>query len=228
MSIIRLTTYVVAQKEANALEILYGKNLNTKDEDGRLVVEAPNAVLPIGKSAPGGETFVALYGFRDALQEISRRKAEVIAIDPRKMIFHPVSLDFEVGDINPKIMSKSEIGDANFVNFARTSAEVQRMVLDYFQGYVVDEGGSSDQMNRVAQIGDRPDLWGRLLEEKEFKHIGIIVAPVAMERTKFSQFAFCSPRARLDRIEQNCMNGLNCVAPEWMMRNRTAKPKIAA
>lgn len=81
-------------------------------------------------------------------------------------------------------------------------------------------------MSRIRQIAERPDLFDRFLaEDKDFKHIFVIVIPVAddpNDPTKIRQYAYVRPQARVVGVRQGTLEA-SLVLPAWMTDESAAR-----
>lgn len=211
-NLIRLSSYVVGSET----DILHGEP--RLSSDGRFNIGITNVKLPLGLVAPKN-CLVALYGFRDAADEM-RRQSEFWRNTPGA-IFQSVQMDFEVGTIESEVIplkavpatfnpdgteKKARISpmkEQRFANFMRTKEEVQTIVADIFKGHADPD---SDVKFKKKDIALRPDLWSYVLENEHFKNLEILIIPVAVPRQHqtgaerqfdIRQFALITKEAKL-------------------------------
>lgn len=226
MSIIELSAYVIAQRnEKNEINVTHGKPIGTT-EDNRPIIEMPSVKLPTGKESPAG-LLIMLYGFRDAIDEIKRQRDIAASMGVRdgvkQTIFGMIKIGFEVGEIYPGVVHPEQLPNLRFANVRRMSADLQKEILRRFEKYVAEEGGDIAEMRRVQQIASRPDLFGRLLKDKMFKHLDILVAPVEMREqsgvSRLSQYAFVNRSAVPVEVDQNVGSEISIALPKNLLAN---------
>lgn len=142
-------------------------------------VRLANIQFPKGKKPPEGG-YAALYGFRDALDEISRQRREA---DAAKDHILSIDISVDVGEIIIGVMHIQQLPTTKFLNMRRMSKELNNLVVRYWEGYLRDEGVSEEAIAKqsfwqLQHVADRPDLVGRLWKENEFNHLAVIAYPV--------------------------------------------------
>lgn len=218
MSLIRLDTYIVV----NALNaIIHGLPLadspvgDTPTDKIRVGIDSVR--LPTRKKQPANGLMM-LYGFRDSLQEMTRQRFLLTRHDPA-IDFHPVSIDFDVGEIYPGIVPMQLVAEQRFLNIKRASAEVQKEIRARFETFIEEEGGSVEDIKRIQQIAGRPDLFGRLIEAEPFNNVEILVFPVQTDNG-LRQFAMVTHKARMVEVVQNPRSRIVAVPPDWLAISR--------
>ena len=215
MSIIKLETYVAARTTGGRLACSYGVGEALPiDGSGRLPIIFGSVALPVGMHLPSS-VMVMLYGFRDAVEEIDRQ-GKILA-PTHADCFQTIGVNFEVGDIFQGIMTAEDLPHARFANVKRMSSNLQHHIRDRFEHYLVRDGLSIDGIGRLKQIGRYPHLFDRLLREKAFKHLEVLVIPVEDESGRMRQFALVTRNAKPIAIEQNGGNLIVGVPPKGFM-----------
>ena len=218
MSLIRLDTYIVV-KEDNS--IIHGRPLADSPQSelpaDKIRVGIDSVKLPARKKAPANGLMM-LYGFRDSLQEMTRQRLLLTKNNPA-VHFHPVSIDFDVGDIYPGIVPMQLVAKQRFLNIKRSSAEVQKEIRSRFETFIEEEGGSVQDIKRIQQIAGRPDLFGRLIESEPFSNVEILVFPVLTDNG-LRQFAMVTHKACMVELIQNPHSRIIAVPPDWLAISR--------
>ncbi|MEJ6002603.1 hypothetical protein [Paucibacter soli] len=168
------------------IEVVAGAEAGRFTEDGKiqlLLKSAPFHSDAFGERAPkDGEGVLALYGHRDALQELQfwRERARHLHAQ-----FAYIDYEVKVGEISQQLVNRAmlkDTGDAyGFLNIRRMQADFQKEVLHRFQVFIKKEGGDfSKEMDRVSQIALRPDLFAKwLAADADVRHVKVMVLPVA-------------------------------------------------
>jgi len=205
MSVLRLTLICAYQKQGGAIKILYGALGYTMDDKKRFVLTAASVPTPISQlQVLPSNYLVALYGFRDALEEISRRR-----MDARTMRadFRQLDFDVDVGEIVMDLIDREKLRSAKFVNVRRMKASLQGEIRQQFADYLKKDGGATDEaLGRQNTITHRPDLFIRLLnDDPDFAGIDVLVVPVADEAAhgKMRQVALVRSSAHIGNLVQD-------------------------
>lgn len=140
-------------------------------------VELKNVPFPKRLAYPQGLT--ALYGFNDALAEISKQRQ---IAETKKLEHIAVNISVVVDRIRLGITHPKDVAESEFINFGRISAELDDMIAEFYQAYLKEELGIRKVMDmdftRQKHIATRPDLLDKLLQEDMFKRIKLIVYPI--------------------------------------------------
>lgn len=236
---VKLTAFasfrVPSNKPDADLDIVYGASRGKilgQGPEARRILEMGNVPIGAGFKAPEGGLLM-LYGFRDNIEELRQRR--VVARES-KAEFHYAEVEVQVDTIVVGLVDKAALKGLKFVNVRRMTAGLQSHVLAEFSKYVQEEGGSEDEeMSKVQQIAQRPDLWGRLLEnDANFKSIDVVVIPLADDSNapnRVRQLAFVRHGANVIGVDQNTEIN-QFVLPEWFKAPRkaghAASPKTSA
>jgi hypothetical protein len=197
---VELTSFAVYKKKKGEIDLLRGGSSARKLSDGRFEITLGS--VPIRKGLqPPENGLLMLYGFQDRLQE--EKATSEFAYDHQAELVKMI-LSVEVGEIVPKLISLEELREKKlrFANFRRFDLSLQRYVLDAFAKYVAQEGrGLDGNMNLIAQIASRPDLFARLIQDdRAFQHFEVLVIPVSDNPTHpeiWRQVAYIRPNAKI-------------------------------
>lgn len=152
-----------------------------------LAVTLENVMMPDSKSSPD-DAVLALYGFRDVLDELSVLRKSV---QPGSS-FCSVNIEVDVNEIERGQITADNLKDNDFVNVRRVSSDVRNLIADKWNGYLAKEGVDKvhkDEMRTMTFIGRRPDLLTKLHQEPEFSHVSMFVFPVQYDRHLFQRAA---------------------------------------
>src|SRR5579859_165618 len=159
-----------------------------------------NIELP-GDVKPAPSALTMLFGYRDTLAEMSRRRTAAEAAG-----LHLVAVTISV-DIGPRggRVTLAELPEHRYLNFTRITGDIENLILQKWKNYlgVVAADGSTEGvlMGRTNQfVVDRPELITRLHAEPEFEHLDIIAYPVRSERG-FLQVGTLFRSRNITRIE---------------------------
>lgn len=210
-SVIKLTSFSIVQRSTMEKgkdvppHILCGATKPTKAKNAYELEIASVPLMYEQEAPPTSVGILALYGFKDAIEEIQKRRQEAREANAE---FKFAEIECEVGEIELGLVDRAKLRGLRFANVKRMNAQLQSEILDKFAEYVEDEGGDvPGYMSRVQQIAMRPDLFGRLLEEdKDFKRIEVLVIPVYGSKTyptKVRQLAIIRPKAKIVGFSQN-------------------------
>ncbi len=225
MSKIKLATYAAYRKATSTAkqkkagdtpepEILFGAAGFTRDKvSGNWVFTC--APLPLGPGQrPPEQGLTMLYGFRDTIDELKRRRDQARTAGAE---FRSMEVEIEVGEIEVGLVDRKRVKDLKFVNLRRMTAALQSEILKKFSDYVTEEkkaaGRASrlvkdmdEDMSRVQQIAQRPDLFGRLLtEDRDLKGLEVLVIPIEDPEVRggMRQIAYVRPKAKIISIQQS-------------------------
>lgn len=204
MSIVKLTALSIFSVDDKTMlpSIRSGASLISVREDGRRLITMGNIPMDWRMDPPGGGLLL-LYGFRDTLDELKKRRMEARQAG---CDFHIAELSVEVGDIAAPLVSERTIQDLKFVNVKRMTASLQSIILSEFSKYA-EQRGEEEKLAKIQQIARRPDLFEPLLDESPlFKHLDLIIIPVADDPMKpnfIRQVGYLRNGARITEIEQN-------------------------
>lgn len=141
------------------------------------VVEVNSISAPPGLTFPAN-TVVLPYGGK------SREKlAAHIAADARKnnKEIYQIEVGIDIDRLRVKVLTLSSLSTTALMNMKLLGKCVEATIIDYWCGYLEEEG--KDLKWVIAHLGRdvqayvamRPDLLGRLSQEKEFRHLNMIV-----------------------------------------------------
>ncbi|MFK4705878.1 hypothetical protein ABIC83_002717 [Roseateles asaccharophilus] len=187
-----------------------------------------------GRAPKDGTGLLALYGHRDALEELQYWRERARA---EKAEFAYVDYEVWVSEISPQLVSRNLLQEPDgdkygFLNIKRMQSGLQQEILNKFRIYVEKEGGSVDEdMSRVVQMAMRPDLFSRWLDEdKDVKDVQVMVIPVADDPEvpgKIRQVALVRPGIAILSQEQGD-GRYEIVFPSWMNVHKTVEEAQAA
>ena len=234
-SSVKLTAFAsfTVPKTGVDLKVAYGASRGViagEGEESRRYLEMGN--VPFGRrgvKAPEGGLLM-LYGFRDNIDELKDRRA---AAREAKAEFHYGEVEAEVGvnGIVVGIIDRKALNGLRFANVKRMSADLQSDILSAFSSYVKEEGGrEKEDMSKIRQIAQRPDLFCRLLDEDpDMKSMEVLVIPVADDPqypARIRQVAYVRQGAHILNIDQNTEQN-KFVLPQWMLVPRKTALKQA-
>lgn len=122
-----------------------------------------------------------LYGFRDALDEMSRRQ-NIAAGKGLDTFFIEATVD--VGQIIQGLVSPEKLPKTNMINLGRITVALEDTIVDYWRKYLKKHGVSKDQASEIdwgtglKYISAAPYLLDDLIQEPEFKHLNAIIYPI--------------------------------------------------
>ena len=237
-SSVRVTAFSIFKRRktpdatGSPVDVLYGASSGRFGDDGKLELLADSvpfhSVSFKNKAPKPGFGLLLLYGIRDSLEEMQywRIKAREMGAE-----FVYAEFEFEVGTIEPKLtdrqLLKATAGKNRFLNLRRMKSELQIQVLESFLTYAESDGEESDEnLSRVSQIANRPDLFDRLLvDDRDFAALDILVIPVADDNElpgKMRQLAYVKPCAKVLSILQGSSD-VRILLPAWMTDTKMAK-----
>lgn len=209
-SSIKLTAFSVIKKpvskKVSAPEPLMGAGQVIERAPGQFDIEIGSVPLMTWQKAPDpSDCLIMLYGYRDTIDEIQLRRAECRAIEGE---FRFAEIEYDVGYIEPQLVDRAKLKELRFANVMRMTVELQEDILALFASEVAKEGlTESTPMKRIKQIGQRPDLFYKLIaSDKDFANIEILVVPVlgsAKASDVVRQVAVVLPKAKPKNITQN-------------------------
>lgn len=122
-----------------------------------------------------------LYGFREALDELSRRQN---AAASKGLDTYFLEAIVDVGLNIPGLVSPEKLPKTKMINLNRITVALEDIIIDYWRKYLADEGLSPQEIDQLdwgtgqKYISAYPHLLDRLIQEPEFKHLNVIVYPV--------------------------------------------------
>ena len=134
------------------------------------------------KAPTHGKGLLALFGIRDALDELQHWRGVARTSQAR---FAYLQMQVDVGVQPTSAVTRAVLQQAGpalrFLNVRRSAAEFQKALLAQFAEWVAEEGGNpAKEMAHVRDMGLRPDLFERLLyEDPDLRHIDVLVMPLA-------------------------------------------------
>jgi hypothetical protein len=156
-------------------------------ENGR----RPNVVKITSISAPSGLAFpanaiVLPYGGK-AREQLAAR----IAIDARKRNkeIYQIELGIDIDRLRVKRLTLASLKTTALLNVKLLGKCIEATIIDYWCGYLEEEGKDIEWVIKhlgqdvQAYVSSRPDLLGRLSQEKEFQHLNMIVFTLPTEGT---------------------------------------------
>ena len=146
-------------------------------------VEVMSIDAPPGKAFPA-DTIVLPYGGR-AREQLAVR----IAADARKRNreIYQIEVGVDIDRLRVKILTLSSLKTTALLNMKLLGKCVEATVIDYWCSYLEEEGKDVEWVirhlgrNVQAYVAMRPDLLGRLSQEKEFRHLNMIVFSLPAE-----------------------------------------------
>jgi hypothetical protein len=238
MSTVKLTTFAIFNKQGSdgapgtTVTPLYGASAARFGDDGRVELLADNAPFHAdsfrGKEPKPGHGLLMLYGIRDSIEEIQfwRTKAREMEAE-----FASATVEFDVGGIEVGLtdrpLLKAKAGENRFLNMRRMKSSLQTEILERFQHQVRLEGQDvDDEMRRVAQIANRPDLFDNLFEhDRDMAHLDVLIIPVADNPESpghMRQMAYVRPGAQVVSLQQ-ADDSVRILLPLWMTDKNAAK-----
>lgn len=171
MSIVNLTSYFVFKNTSRP------KAAEVKD----VAISGSNTSLKDG--------IVALYGFKDAMDELSVIRARE---EGPGVVFCSVNIEVDVGDLKPGPLTEGEMANTRILNVRRISIPIRDTIETYWNRYLEEEGSEhlpKEALRDMSFIGMRPDLLSRLHSEPEFVNFDMIVFPSRAENRRMYQRA---------------------------------------
>lgn len=128
--------------------------------------------LPPRQLAPvGGLT--TLYGFRDALEELSRLRQKW---ENDRVGLSTVTISVEIGAMPYGRVSPEKLSQFRFLYLDRINRQLEEICRRHFEQYALDSGIVLDNPFRHAGfVCQHPDFIGRLHQEQAFNHLDVIV-----------------------------------------------------
>lgn len=237
-SSVRVTAFSVFKRRktpdatGSPVDVLYGASSGRLGDDGKLELLADSVPFHAdsfkNKAPKPGFGLLMLYGIRDSLEEMQywRFKAREMEAE-----FVCAEFEFEVGTIEPKLtdrqLLKATAGKNRFLNLRRMKSELQTQVLESFSAYANSDGEETDEnLSRVSQIANRPDLFDQLLvDDRDLAALDMLVIPVADDEAfpgKMRQLAYVKPGARVVSIVQDSSEA-RILLPPWMTDTKLAE-----
>ena len=172
------------------------------------------------KAPTPGKGVLALFGIRDALDELQHWRAVARTAQAQ---FAYLQLQVEVGMPAPGAVTREMLrahgAQLRFLNVRRSAAEFQKELLAQFATWVAQEGGDpARDMAHVRQMALRPDLFERLLyEDPDLQHIDVMVLPLAdrPDPTRLRQVAYVRAGTPLEAQAQGS-DQVQVHLPVWM------------
>jgi hypothetical protein len=147
------------------------------------VVEVTSISAPPGRMFPA-HTIVLPYGGKSREQLALR-----IATDARKsnQEIYQIEVGVDIDRLRATILTLASLPTTALMNIKLLGKCIQATIIDYWCGYLEEEGKNVDWV--IAHLGRdvqayvslRPDLLGRLSQEKEFRHLNMIVFSLVTE-----------------------------------------------
>lgn len=232
-----LTSFAVYRVHGKAgdpgmkVEVLAGATDSRIDEKGRVQLLAGNVPFHSDafkkRSPAAGSGLLALYGHRDALEELAFWRAYA---REQKAEFAYVTYNVVVGTINPQLVDRERLRSdpsMGFMSMRRTMSSLQTEIHERFYGYVKAERGNADvNMATVSQIATRPDLFDRLFEDdRDLRQLSVFVIPVADDPAvpgKMRQLAYLRPGSTVINVRQG-VETVDLLLPSWVTDEKVAK-----
>lgn len=199
-------------------------------EQGQLTVTAASVPFHLRSMDPraprAGQGLLALFGIRDALDELQHWRAVARNTEAR---FAYVQLQVEAGAVDPSVLTRAVLrakgASLKFLNVRRCAAEMQKEWLQRFAGWVAAEGGEVGRdMSHVRQMALRPDLFERLLfSDPDLQAIDVMVLPLAdrADPSRIRQVAYLRAGTPVKVLVQGG-DQIHIVLPEWMGQRQSA------
>ncbi|HCI47797.1 MAG TPA: hypothetical protein DFI00_10920 [Rhodospirillaceae bacterium] len=151
-----------------ALNAFFTYNRSNMPESVTLAdVPLPPRALP-----PAG-AMTALYGFRDALEELSRLRKRW---ESDTVGFATVTLQAEIGKMPYGRVSPEKLSSYRFLYLDRITRPLEDICRQKFDGYAAEMGlEPMDPFRHAGFVCERPDFIGKLHQEPEFNHLDVIV-----------------------------------------------------
>jgi hypothetical protein len=149
-----------------------------------------NVPMPKSVSAPEG-TLATFYGFHDTLAGLAKWRRDA---DRTGQGFCSVELMTEIGTAHTINANPENISETKFLNFSRMTRALEDKIIDYWKGYLKEEGMSDEALKTYSwrnlnYVMERPDLLNRLRQEEEFKHLDVMVYQVREDDGNIQQKA---------------------------------------
>ncbi len=139
--------------------------------DGRMVITLGNIPFPVGVPHPA-KAITALYGFRDALEEIQRQLRFAREENMRNI---KVTFKVQVREIVMGTTDLEKLGGTDFLNLRRLQSDLANIIVDGVNERLAQEapkGVKVETYNRITDACQRPDLLCDVIRsEKIFSHI---------------------------------------------------------
>lgn len=143
----------------------------------------PSAVVVSSISPPPGRTFpngaiVLPYGGK--ARETIAGHLFGLAHDNNQEIYQ-IEVGVDIDRLRVKILTLDSLNTTCLMNIKLIGPCVEAAIIDYWCSYLEEEGKDMEwiieHLGRDVRnfISDRPDLLGRLSQEKEFRHLNMIV-----------------------------------------------------
>lgn len=147
------------------------------------VVEVSSINAPPGRTFPA-DTIVLPYGGKARKQLATR-----IAADARKnnKEIYQIEVGIDIDRLRVKVLTLSSLPTTALMNMKLLGKCIEATIIDYWCGYLEEEGKDVEwviaHLGRDVQayVAMRPDLLGRLSQEKEFQHLNMIVFSLIAE-----------------------------------------------
>ncbi len=151
------------------------------------VVEVASIAAPPGLTFPAN-TVVLPYGGK-AREQIAAH----IATEARKnnQEIYQIEVGVDIDRLRVKILTLESLRTTALMNLKLLGKCIQATIIDYWCAYLEEEGKDIDWViknigrNIQAYAAMRPDLLGRLSQEKEFRHLNMIVFSLMNENESF-------------------------------------------
>lgn len=128
--------------------------------------------LPPRQLAPAGG-LTALYGFRDALEELSRLRQKW---ENDRIGLSTVTVSVEIGAMPYGRVSPEKLPQFRFLYLDRINRHLEEICRRYFETYAAEAGVTLENPFRHAGfVCQHPDFIGRLHQEEMFRHLDVLV-----------------------------------------------------
>lgn len=235
-AVVRLTSFCIYRVHGKfgepkaSIEVIAGGADARFTPEGKVQIlasSAPFHTKSFAKRAPKvGHGFLALYGRRDALEELQFWRGQARKENAE---FAYVDFEVQVGRIADTIVDRDDYladPELGFMNISRLKSGAQDEIRATFASYIDRAGGRSGvSMSQVSQIATRPDLFDTLFEEDEaFKNVRLLVTRIADDEQpgKMRQIAYVRPGATIQLMQQGS-DHVDVLLPSWVTDLKAAK-----
>ena len=183
------------------------------------------------KAPAHGKGLLALFGIRDALDELQHWRA-VARTSQARFAYLQVQVDVGVQPTSAvtRAMLQQDGPALRFLNVRRSAAEFQKELLAQFASWVAQEGGNpAQEMAHVRDMALRPDLFERLLyEDPDMRHIDVLVMPLAdwPDPARIRQVAYVRAGTPVAGLTQG-NDTLTLQLPAWMAQRHADAASLA-
>lgn len=141
------------------------------------VVEITSVNAPPGRTFPAN-TIVLPYGGK-AREQLAMRVASAARKNNQEI--YQIEVGVDIDRLRAKVITLASLNTTALLNMKLLGKCVEATIIDYWCGYLEEEGKDIEwviaHLGRDVQayVSQRPDLLGRLSQEKEFSHLNMIV-----------------------------------------------------